>query len=383
MLYCRFPCLTIEKYETIRYASTMEFRKVLILRLSAVGDVIRTLPAVKAFKEHYPSSHISWVVEESAESLLKGQREIDEVILFPRKRWSQGLKSPLGGWRVLREVFGFAKHLRKQRYDVVLDFHGILKSGLISYFSGTPTRVGFDRKSTKEWNFLFSNRKVQLPGEEISRFERNFALLRGIGLEEKGMTPTRYIHIPRGDQEQVDSFFSRFNPALARPMLAVHPGTSPQTLFKRWMSDRYAQLSDRLVRELKATVIFTWGPEEGELVKTIQSQMKETSVLGPRTESLTQLGAVFRRCDLYIGGDTGPMHMASLVGTPVVAIFGPTDPVANRPLGRHRLVREQVDCNPCRDRSCEERRCLRVVSVDDVFQAVRESLESPTGPEKG
>jgi lipopolysaccharide heptosyltransferase I len=350
----------------------MDSQKFLILRLSAVGDVIRTLPAAKALKEHYPSSSITWVVEEPSQAFLKSQPEIDEVILFPRKRWTQGMKSFRKIWGTIREMRRFVEDLRMRKFDVVLDFHGILKSGLLSFLSGSPRRIGYDWRSTKEGNFLFSNVKVKLPKERISRFERNLVLLKGMELEAKGL---KYgLHIPSKDREYVASFLNASSGSFRRPLIAIHPGTSAKALFKRWMPDQYAQLADRLVVELKATVLFTWGHGELEWVEGIRKEMKELSFLGPKTESLTQLGEVYRHCDLYIGGDTGPMHIASLMGIPAVVIYGPTDPIENEPIGNHIKVRKEVGCNPCHEYSCKELLCIKAISADEVFKATKDIL---------
>jgi heptosyltransferase I len=356
----------------------MNGQRILILRLSAVGDVIRTLPAVKAIKEYYPSSSVIWVVEEPSRALLESQPDIDEVILFPRKKWADGIKSAREVWRTITEIRRFVIELRRKEFDLVLDFHGILKSGLLSFFSGSSRRIGFDRRSSKEGNFLFSNVKVKLPEERISRFQKNFALLRGMGLEVKSFIPR--LHIPIEDREYVDSSLPLSFTSSRRPLIAIHPGTSQKTLYKRWMPIQYAQLADRLVHELKATVIFTWGPDELSAVEDIRKQMKESSVLGPRTESLMQLGEVYARCDLYIGGDTGPMHIASLMGIPAVVIYGPTDPVANEPFGKHRKVRKEVGCNPCRNRSCKDLTCLKMITVGDVLGAAKEILSITDAP---
>ncbi len=354
----------------------MDSKKVLILRLSAIGDVLRTLPAVKALKEYYPSSSVTWIVEEPSKTLLESQPEIDEVILFPRKRWTCGMKSARRMWRTFWEMGRFVLDLRRRKFDLVLDFHGLLKSGLLSFLSGSPKRVGYDRKSSKEFNFLFSNVRVKLPKEKISRFQRNFKLLEGAGLAVENFDSK--LHIPSEDKKYVESFFNKFHAPVKKPYIVIHPGTSPKTIYKRWMFDQYAQLADRLIRELNGMVIFTWGPGEREWVETIQKEMKETSILGPHTESLTQLGEIFGRCDLYIGGDTGPMHIASLMGIPVVVIYGPTDPIVNEPFGKHKKVRKEVGCNPCRNRSCKELDCLKMITVDDVFKATKEIL-SVTG----
>ncbi len=350
----------------------MAHPKILILRLSAVGDVLRTLPAVMALREYLPSSHIAWVVEEPSKTLLESQPEIDQVILLPRKRWTQGMKSIGKRWKTFKEMGQFVLELRKEKFDIVLDFHGIIKSGMISFLSGSPKRIGYGRKSSREGNFLLSNIKVKLPKEKISRYQRNFALLKGVGLEVKDFDAR--LHIPQRDKEYIESFLVRLNPSLRRPSIAIHAGTNPKAVFKRWMPGHYAQLADRLIRELDATVIFTWGPGELESVEAIRKEMAEQSVLGPETESLTQLGELFKHCDLYLGGDTGPMHIASLMGTPVLVIYGPTDPVFHEPLGRHKKVRKEVGCNPCRNRSCKDLKCLKSITVDDVFKATKEIL---------
>jgi len=350
----------------------MEVQKILVLRLSAVGDVIRTLPAVKALKERGPSSRITWVVEEPSKTFLESQPEVDEVLLFPRKRWTQGIRSPQTWWRTTKEISQFVRELRGRQFDVVLDFHGILKSGFLSLLSGSPKRIGFDRRSSKEGNSLFSNVKVELPKEGVTRYQRGFFLLRGLGLDVNHSSGS--LSIPYRDREYVDSFFNRLSNSPLKPLIAIHPGTSSNYRSKRWMPDRYAQLADRLVEEIQGTVIFTWGPEESPLVEGIRKAMTRPSILAPPTESLTQLGEVFRRCHLYIGGDTGPTLIASMVGVPVVVLYGPTDPFLYEPLGNHRNVVKEVGCNPCRKRSCEEMACLEKITVEDVFGAAREML---------
>jgi heptosyltransferase I len=214
---------------------------------------------------------------------------------------------------------------------------------------------------------------VKLPKEKISRFGRNLALLKGIELEVK--EPKCGLHIPLEDREYVGSFFKTSSGSFTRPLIAIHPGTSAKALFKRWMPDQYVQLADRLVRELKATIFFTWGHGELEWVEGIRKEMKEHSFLGPKTESLTQLGEVYRYCDLYIGGDTGPMHIASLMGIPVVVIYGPTDPIENEPMGNHVKIRKEVGCNPCHKYSCSELLCIKAISADEVFKATKSLLE--------
>jgi len=350
----------------------MEVQKILVLRLSAVGDVIRTLSVVKALKERCPSSQITWVVEEPSKDFLESQPEVDDVVLFPRKRWTRGIRSPREWWRTAKEISQFVKKLRRGQFDVVLDFHGILKSGVLSLLSGSPRRIGFDWRSSKEGSSLFSNVKVEIPKEGITRYQRGFYLLKGLGFDVHYSNGS--LSIPQRDREYVDSFFNQLLNPPSKPLIAIHPGTSTNYRSKRWRPDRYAQLADRLTREIQGTVVFTWGPGELPLVEEVRKAMTAPSILAPPTESLTQLGEVFKRCNLYIGGDTGPTLIASMMGVPVVIIYGPTDPFLYEPVGKHTNVMKEVGCNPCRKRSCKEMTCLEKITVEDVLDAARNLL---------
>lgn len=350
--------------------------RILIIRLSSIGDVIRTIPAVHALRESYPRANISWVVEEKARDILLDQIEIDDVIVFQRKRWGRGILNPLTFLRTIREVYQFIKELRDKHFDVAFDFHGILKSGLMSYLSGTKERVGYERGFCKEWNYLFNNRRVNPRSHRISRFERNFALIGFMGVDE--VRGGVRIDVSQEDVDYVDQFLGKRDQEVSGLLIAIHPGTSPTTPYKRWPPERYGALADRLVEELGASILFTWGPGEKPMVDEVRAQMRRDSMVAPETTSLKQLAEIFRRCSLYIGGDTGPMHIASLVETPVVGIFGPTDPIVNAPYEGtpHIMVRKDVPCSPCRNTGCKHRECMNMVSTQDVFDAAKTLLES-------
>ncbi len=349
--------------------------RILVIRLSAIGDVVRTLPAAHTLRERFPTAYIAWVVEERARDVLAHQPEIDEIIVFRRNRWKKGILNPLSFLGTIGEVYRFVRELRDKHYDIAFDFHGILKSGLISYLSGTKERVGFDRGYCKEWNHLFNNRRVSPRSDRISRFERNFALLGSLGLD--GGKRDVYLHVPREDVAYVDQFFGSRIPGESGPLVAIHPGTSPKTTYKRWASAKYSELADRLVEELNVSVLFTWGPGEKAMVDEVRARMRRDSIVAPETRSLKQLAEIFRRCRIYIGNDTGPMHIASLVKTPVVGIYGPTDPIVNAPYEgtAHIIVRKDLPCSPCRNRGCKDVECMEAINTQDVFDAAKMLLE--------
>ena len=148
-------------------------KRILIIRLSAIGDVLRVLPAFQVLKKHYPGSHIGWVVEDSAKDILQAHPGIDEVFVFPKKSIARKLKSISGIGAGLSEFFSFMKQIRHERFDMVIDFHGLFKSGIISLMSGAPERVGFEAGECREGNFLFNNRRFPIENKHVSRIERN------------------------------------------------------------------------------------------------------------------------------------------------------------------------------------------------------------------
>jgi ADP-heptose:LPS heptosyltransferase len=163
---------------------------------------------------------------------------------------------------------------------------------------------------------------------------------------------------------------------MSGPLAAIHPGASSRTTSKRWAAAKYSELADRLGEELNVSVLFTWGPGEKAMVDEVRAWMRRDSIVAPQT-SLNQLAEIFRRCSVYIGNDTGPMHIASLVKTPVVGIYGPTDPIVNAPYEgtSHIIVRKDLPCSPCRNRRCKDVECMETISSQDVFDATKTLLE--------
>lgn len=345
-------------------------KKILIIRLSAIGDVLRALPVLHTIRHNFPRSYIAWAVEEPAQDLLLHHPQVNEVLIVPKKAWGSLLKSGRMV-RLCREISSFVRTLKSKQFDLVIDFHGLLKSGLISFLSGAPVRVGFTREFTKEGNFLFNNCRFPLETGAISRIERNLRLLEKMGLKIIDDYPV--IPITDNDRSVVKEFFRHARIDSSRLLVAIHPGTSPRTLYKRWDPHRYATVADQLIRDYAAQIIFTWSGSERDTVNEITAQMKYRAHSACETKSLGQLAEIFRHCDLYIGGDTGPMHLAAFMGVPVVAIFGPTDCVVNAPYNKtkHIIIRKEIPCSPCRDRYCKKRDCMKAIQDDDVIQAAR------------
>ncbi|MBM4309817.1 MAG: glycosyltransferase family 9 protein [Deltaproteobacteria bacterium] len=351
-------------------------RKILIIRLSAIGDVLRVLPAFQVLRKNYPEASFGWVTEEASADILRAHPDIDEVFVFPKKAITRKLSSPLTFFSGLQEFFAFMKPIRAGGYDLTFDFHGLFKSGIISLLSRASRRVGFTMPFCREGNYLFNNLRFHQDSKRVSRIRRNLNLLEKFGLSSEHERPV--IHIPAADREAVQKFFrqQQINPKL--PIIAVHPGTSPITPYKRWDPYRYAVVADTVIEAHAAQVIFTWAGAELDMVKSIVGQMKYRAIVAPRTQNLCQLAEIFRLSDLYLGSDTGPMHLAAFAGTPVIGLFGPTDPVVNEPYSRtpHIILHDEVDCAPCRKRACPRRDCMKGIREESVIRAIQIMLDS-------
>ncbi len=350
-------------------------RKILIIRLSAIGDVVRTLPALSALRHRFPSAYIAWVVEENAQDLLEKHPDLDHLFVFKRKRWSEGFFGLHNFQRSSREILDFLKGVRGEHFDLVLDFHGILKSGLLSFLSGAPMRVGFSRHYSKEFNYLFNNHHITLETDAISRIKRNLKFISFLDIHDDRQEPI--IPITDEDRESIDIFFKEKGIESHTPLIAIHPGTSQNTSYKRWNISCYAAVADKLIERLGAKIIWTWGPGELDCAEAVVEKMKNESIIACKTERLRQLAEIFRRCDLFLGSDSGPMHIASFVKTPVAVIYGATDPVVNAPYEKnpHVVLRKDLPCNPCRKRNCQSRECMDMVKPDEVFDAVCKLLK--------
>jgi lipopolysaccharide heptosyltransferase I len=343
--------------------------RILIVRLSAIGDVIHTLPVLHALRVTKPRAHIGWVVEEPAAELLRGHPELNVLHVIPRKRWRTAFVRSLG-----REIIPFFRGLRSERYDVALDVQGLTKSGLVAWLSGARRRIGFGDKDGRELDKIFTNRKVAPRGGGIRHvIQRNLALLEPLGIHS---VEVEFL-IPLADAHErfVEEFFQR--EGIEGKPIALNPGAGWIT--KRWALERFAQLAPRIQKELRRQVIICWGPGEEsmarEIVRVAEQEGAKVTMI-PRA-GLLQLAAILKRCAAFVGGDTAPTHLAAAVGTPVVSFFGASDARRNAPWGARNIALQKKDlpCVPCWKTRCplsgqDYLRCLKEITVEEVFNAL-------------
>ncbi len=333
---------------------------------------MRTLPAVADLRAAYPEARISWLVERGAAGLLRGQPELDDVIVFPRESLSDALTS--GRFVALaRECAAFRKLLVDRRFDWVLDFHSIFKSGVLSKRTGAPHRVAFAPPFGREFGWIFANHRARMEGSRVSRHERNAALIRYLGLEHD--LGRFRIHVDPSLRRQLAESLE-----CASTLVLLHPGSSATAAYKRYGPKRLGAIARQISEEVGGVVRVICGPdpEEARLAREVVEVSEGHAHLAPETADLAALVALLERADLYIGGDSGPLHLAAALRTPVVQIFGPTDPIENRTLpgSLAAAVRVPVACSPCR-RGCPDATCMKVIPCERVIEAACRLLASP------
>jgi ADP-heptose:LPS heptosyltransferase len=333
-----------------------------------------TIPAVKALKEHYPNVRLTWLVEGSVGELLACQGFIDEVIHFPRGS-IQGSMKRGNLSRATKEMSLFLKKLRSGEYDLILDFHGIIKSALFSSLVKGKRTIGFGKSFAKEKSHLFYQECVESENKRLHKVERNMLIPRHLGIDSA--IPSIKLEAPPDAESYIEQFFTR--EGITCPVFAINPFSSRGSRFKRWDIERYGRLVRNITSEGLGKAIILWGPGEKGEAKRLREIAGEGVYLACPT-SVPQLLSLLRRVDMYIGGDTGMMHLAAFAGTPVLAIFGPTDHVINGPYGPvNRIMRKDLPCSPCKNKDCQERRCLEEITVDEVFKAVIEMHKKAKG----
>jgi len=345
---------------------------ILIVKLSAIGDVIHTLPALNAVRNYYPEANITWLVEEDAAPLVIGHKALDRVIVSKRKRWLKALKS-LSLLSTIKKVYGFIKVLRDTRYDMILDFQALLKSGILIALARGQRKIGFGKGlEHMEHSYMFLNERIPAVDMEIHALTRGMMLLNAIGI------PTNEIEyklpVSNDDCEKVDELMKRHGIDGVKFLIAVNPVAKWES--KLWPKERFARLADMIIDEYDARIIFTGGYEDRHIIQDIMSAMKGRALNLAGHTTLKMLAALYKKTVLVISTDTGPMHLAAAVETPVVAIFGPTAPWRTGPYGSsHRVVRADPECSPCFKRQCETIDCMHQISVDQVFDAVSKIIK--------
>lgn len=324
---------------------------VLIVRLGALGDIVHAIPAVAAVRRAYPGARIDWLVERKHRAVVDLVTAIDRTIALERPS--------LAAW------IATTRELRAAAYDIAIDFQGLLKSAVLARASGAARVVGFSIWHLREKAARpFYSTSAPADGAHVVR--KNLQLLRVLGIEDEEIRfPIADVASPALDKvrQRVD----------ARPFALINPGAAWPN--KRWPTDRFGELATFLREASGLAPVILWGPGEERLVDAVVAASGQTAIPAPPT-SVPDLVALSRAAALLVSGDTGPLHIATAVGTPTVSLFGPTDPDRNGPWSPDDVCVSRFDRCACHyDRKCHASRwCLDDVTVAEVCAAVQQRL---------
>ena len=313
--------------------------RILIIKPSSLGDVVYALPAVNLIRKKFADVHISWLINDTLASLLKHCPVIDELIPFERQRFSALVQLPRFG--------DFLATLQGKGFDIVVDLQGLLRSGLMSWVTLAPRRIGLS--DAREGARLFYTEVVNVP--RAHAVDRYILAARHLGC----------------DSGPVEFPLGLVGESPAEPLLiAINPSARWKT--KLWGADKFGELVRRLPRD---RVVLTGSAAERDQIERIAQGCR--NVAGQT--NLFELAELYRQCAVVITNDSGPMHVAAAVGTPVVAIFGPTDPVLTGPYRKqHVVLRAGIPCSPCLKDYCTnpvEMECMKFITVEQVLAAAR------------
>jgi lipopolysaccharide heptosyltransferase II len=350
--------------------------RILLVRLRQIGDVVFTTPAVHALRRRFPDAHLTYLVEPAAAPVVAGNPHLNEIIVAPRR----------GGVRGLLDDMALGRRLRAQRFDLAIDFHGGPRASLLTWLSRARVRIGY-QIAGRSWIYT---RRVDRPRALRPRHSvlNQWDLLEALDIPplDPSVSPTEMV-ADRAAAATVDARLTRAGVATGDPLIVIH--VSAGNPFRRWPAAHFVELVTALaLGDAARRIIVTSGPSEGEAAGRVIAVARERlggdaarRVVSCGEFSLAELRALLDRAALYIGGDSGPLHIAATTNVPIVGLYGPTLPIRSAPWRSAAWVTESVDagplpCRPCDQRVCEpgDFRCLTSILPAQVFDAATRAL---------
>ena len=332
-----------------------DYRHILLIKPSSLGDIVHAMPTCAAIRRAYPKARLTWLVKRAWHGLVERIDGVDRV-------WP--VESTLTGW--LSQV----PLLRAERFDLVVDLQGLFRSAAIGRLSGSSLLVGF--ANGREGSPWFYSKRVPVPQLEMHAVDRYLLVAEAVGAGESGAPEFRF-RIPKTDHDEVDRLLSRSGVPSGTSWVAMNVSARWPT--KRWPAESFAEVADRLRQDGCGAVVMIGGPEERAEVAAVSAMMKTPAIDLTGATTVGLLPALLSKASLLMTNDSGPMHIAAAVGTPVVALFGPTSAVRTGPYGMgHSVLTGKVPCSPCFSRTCHNTQpleCLRTVLPEQVLAAAR------------
>jgi lipopolysaccharide heptosyltransferase I len=321
--------------------------KILIVKPSSLGDVVHSLPVLNALAKCFPEAKIHWVIARGFEGLLEGHPMIHKLWVIKKDAW----KKIRNARHTIQEARLLFNQLKQERYDLVIDLQGLLRSGLITSATGSRVRIGF--REAREGSRVFYTDTVE-GGKYIHAVDRYLKMARYVGCDESD------IRFPFPPFQSASAFH-------ASDVYAVLvPGARWKT--KRWPAAQFG----RLASLLNINTIIVGSKSDIDIADIIVSLSNGKAVSFAGKTELVDLIDIMRKAQFVVSNDSGPMHIAAALGVPVIAVFGPTDPARTGPFGEgHTVIRSDLSCVPCFRRSCDDMKCMKSISADQVFEIIR------------
>lgn len=333
----------------------MAEERFLILRMGALGDIVHTLPSVAALRESFPRAQIDWFVDSKWSPILEGNPDATKIISIDRRNW--------------RNVLATIRQLRATRYTIALDFQSLYRSAILARLSGAPRRVGVDASYARESAAVFFYTERVMP-QRLHKVEHNLELVENVGAHVNEIR--FWLPASREAREHVDCVLAAH---AITDFFIVSPGGGWAS--KCWPAERYGALHRALVERYGWRGVISFGPGERNLAENVQHSAGSPEPL-VELFNLPQLIALLRRAKFLVAADTGPLHLASALGTPVVGLYGPTDPARNGPFSKHDVVvRNASAAETTYRRDKTPASSMLSITVEQVLDAIARRLQTP------
>lgn len=338
----------------------MSYRNLLIIKLRHIGDVLLSTPVLRALRDAYPDARLTMLVNRGTEGILLHNPNVDEVLCVEKGPWQAQVN--------------FVRMLRRRRFDCVIDLTDGDRSAVITLATGAALRVGFNAEH--RWRGLLYNALAVPRQTDQHRVEYDLSALRHLGLDPKPGTPALYVS--QAEEHIVETWLDEAGLRSSRdvPLVLLQPGA--RYSLKVWPHERFVELADRLSERFSCRILLGGDQREREIAERIARRTRCAPTVIAGKFSLLQFAALAQRCALFVGNDGGAMHIAAAMGTPVVALFGPTYPRRWGPRGGPaQVLYKGFDCRACYHPTClrGDDSCMQHITVDEVCEAASRMLE--------
>ncbi len=338
----------------------MNLQNILIIKLRHIGDVLLSTPVLRGLREAYPDAQLTMLVNRGTEGVLANNPDVNEVLCLEKGSWSAQLK--------------FVQMLRRRAFDGVIDLTDGDRSAVISLATGAPVRIGFNAEH--RWRGLLYSKVAKPRPVDQHRVEYDLCSLRALELDPKPGVPT--VAVSPAEEQVVEKWLQENGLREEDSPLLVLLQPGARYSLKVWPPERFAQLADRLAERFRCRILLGGDQREREVAEQVARKSHCAPIVVAGKFSLLQFASLMRHCALFVGNDGGAMHIAAAVGTPVVALFGPTYPQRWGPRGEStQVIYKGLDCRACYHPTClrGDDSCMQQITVDEVFVAASRMLE--------